>query len=123
MVSVGATLFLFKQLADINAVVYYSTSVFQSAGIASDVATSSLVSASNVIGTAVASSLMDKKGRKSLLITSFMGMAASMLLLSLFLSWKALAQYSGTFAVLSTVLYVVSFSLGAGPIPALLLPF
>jgi hypothetical protein len=41
---------------------------------------SALVSASNVIGTAVASSLMDKQGRKSLLITSFMGMAASMLL-------------------------------------------
>jgi MFS family permease len=84
---------------------------------------SALMSASNVIGTAVTSSLMDKKGRKSLLITSFMGMATSMLLLSLFLSWKALAQYSGTLAVLRTVLCVVSFSLGAGPVPALLLPF
>jgi MFS family permease len=123
VVSVGAALFLFQQLAGINAVVYYSTSVFRSAGIASDVAASALVSASNVIGTAVASSLMDKQGRKSLLITSFMGMVASMLLLSLFLSWKALAQYSGTLAVLRTVLYVVSFSLGAGPVPALLLPF
>jgi len=122
VVSVGAALFLFQQLAGINAVVYYSTSVFRSAGIASDVAASALVSASNVIGTAVASSLMDKQGRKSLLITSFMGMAVSMLLLSLSLSWKALAQYSGTLAVLGTVLYVVSFSLGAGPVPALLLP-
>lgn len=122
VVSVGAALFLFQQLAGINAVVYYSTSVFRSAGIASDVAASALVGASNVIGTAVASSLMDKQGRKSLLITSFTGMAASMLLLSLSLSWKALAQYSGTLAVLGTVLYVVSFSLGAGPVPALLLP-
>jgi hypothetical protein len=85
--------------------------------------TSALVSASNVIGTAVASSLMDKQGRNSFLITSFMGMDASMLLLSLFLSWKALAQYSDMLVVLRTVLYVVSFSLGAGPVPALLLPF
>ncbi|KAL2335258.1 hypothetical protein Fmac_016471 [Flemingia macrophylla] len=122
VVSVGAALFLFQQLAGINAVVYYSTSVFRSAGIASDVAASALVGASNVFGTAIASSLMDRQGRKSLLITSFSGMAASMLLLSLSFTWKVLTPYSGTLAVLGTVLYVLSFSLGAGPVPALLLP-
>ncbi|KAK6150992.1 hypothetical protein DH2020_015924 [Rehmannia glutinosa] len=122
VVSVGAALFLFQQLAGINAVVYYSTSVFRSAGITSDVACSALVGAANVFGTTVASSLMDKQGRKSLLVTSFAGMAASMLLLSLSFTWKVLAPYSGTLAVLGTVLYVLSFSLGAGPVPALLLP-
>ncbi|KAL2241399.1 plastidic glucose transporter 4 isoform X2 [Sesamum indicum] len=122
VVSVGAALFLFQQLAGINAVVYYSTAVFRSAGITSDVAASALVGAANVFGTTVASSLMDKQGRKSLLLTSFAGMAASMLLLSLGFTWKALAPYSGTLAVLGTVLYVLSFSLGAGPVPALLLP-
>ncbi|KAK1660734.1 hypothetical protein QYE76_048893 [Lolium multiflorum] len=122
VVSMGAALFLFQQLAGINAVVYYSTSVFRSAGITSDVAASALVSAANVFGTMIASSLMDKQGRKSLLITSFSGMAASMLLLSLSFTWKALAPYSGTLAVVGTVLYVLSFALGAGPVPALLLP-
>lgn len=122
VVSVGAALFLFQQLAGINAVVYYSTSVFRSAGITSDVAASALVGASNVFGTAIASSLMDRQGRKSLLLTSFGGMAASMLLLSVSFTWKALAPYSGSLAVIGTVLYVLSFSLGAGPVPALLLP-
>ncbi|KAM7520259.1 hypothetical protein LguiB_019221 [Lonicera macranthoides] len=121
VVNIGMALFLFQQLAGINAVVYYSTSVFRSAGIASDVAASALVGASNVFGTTVASSLMDKKGRKSLLLTSFGGMAASMLLLALSFSWNVLAPYSGPLAVLGTVLYVLSFSLGAGPVPALLL--
>ncbi|CAL9012691.1 unnamed protein product [Prunus brigantina] len=122
VVSVGAALFLLQQLAGINAVVYYSTSVFRSAGVTSDVAASALVGAANVFGTAVASSLMDRQGRKSLLLTSFGGMAASMLLLSLSFTWKALAPYSGPLAVAGTVLYVLSFSLGAGPVPALLLP-
>ncbi|GJN40639.1 hypothetical protein PR202_gb29886 [Eleusine coracana subsp. coracana] len=122
VVSVGAALFLFQQLAGINAVVYYSTSVFRSAGIASDVAASALVGAANVFGTMIASSLMDKQGRKSLLITSFSGMAVSMLLLALSFTWKVLAPYSGTLAVVGTVLYVLSFALGAGPVPALLLP-
>jgi MFS family permease len=110
------------KFAGINAVVYFSTNVFRSAGIASDVAASALVGAANVIGTAVASSLMDKQGRKKLLMTSFAGMAASMLLLSLALSWPSLEAYSGTLAVLGTVSYVLAFSLGAGPVPGLLLP-
>ncbi|XP_048230106.1 plastidic glucose transporter 4 [Ricinus communis] len=122
VVSVGVALFFFQQMAGINAVVYYSTAVFRSVGIASDVAASALVGASNVFGTTIASSLMDKQGRKSLLITSFCGMAVSMLLLSLSFTWKVLAPYSGTLAVLGTVCYVLSFSLGAGPVPALLLP-
>ncbi|MFQ6633953.1 hypothetical protein Gotur_011045 [Gossypium turneri] len=45
-----------------------------------------------------------------------------MLLLSLSFTWKVLAPYSGILAVVGTVLYVLSFSLGAGPVPALLLP-
>ncbi|XP_009610797.1 plastidic glucose transporter 4 [Nicotiana tabacum] len=122
VVSIGAALFLFQQFAGINAVVYYSTAVFRSAGISSDVAASALVGAANVFGTMVASSLMDKQGRKSLLLISFTGMAASMMLLSLSFTWKVLTPYSGTLAVLGTVLYVLSFSLGAGPVPALLLP-
>ncbi|KAK9115946.1 hypothetical protein Sjap_014893 [Stephania japonica] len=122
VVSVGAAIFLFQQFAGINAVVYYSTSVFRSAGIESDVAASALVGAANVFGTLVASTLMDKKGRKSLIMTSFSGMAVSMLLLSLSFTWKVLAPYAGALAVLGTVLYVLSFSLGAGPVPALLLP-
>jgi hypothetical protein len=51
VVGVGASLFLLQQFSGINAVVYYSTQVFQSAGISSGVAASALVAAANVIGT------------------------------------------------------------------------
>ncbi|KAG6558001.1 hypothetical protein Mapa_000180 [Marchantia paleacea] len=122
IVAVGAALFLFQQFAGINAVVYYSTAVFRSAGIKSDVAASALVGAANVLGTTVASSLMDKQGRKKLLSLSFLGMAASMIVLSLSLSWPALQAYAGTLAVAGTVSYVLAFSLGAGPVPGLVLP-
>ncbi|CAK9224175.1 unnamed protein product [Sphagnum troendelagicum] len=121
VVGVGASLFLLQQFSGINAVVYYSTQVFQSADISSGVAASALVAAANVIGAVVASYLMDKQGRKKLLMTSFSGMGASMLVLSLCLSWHALEAFSGILSVLGTITYVVAFSLGAGPVPALLL--
>lgn len=122
VVTVGAILFILQQFAGINAVVYYSTAVFRTAGIKSDVAASALVGAANVIGSLIASSLMDKKGRKNLLITSYFGMSASMFVLALALSWPALASYAGLLAVAGTVTYVFSFALGAGPVPGLLLP-
>lgn len=50
VVSIGAAMFFLQQLAGINAVVYYSTAVFRSAGITSDVAASALVGAANVFG-------------------------------------------------------------------------
>ncbi|KAL8137473.1 hypothetical protein V2J09_003474 [Rumex salicifolius] len=122
VVSIGGALFLFQQFAGINAVVCYSTAVFRSAGITSGIAASAFVGASNVLGTCVASFLMDRQGRKSLLMISFSGMAASMLLLSLSFTWNVLVPYSRALSVLGTVLYILSFSVGAGPVPHLLLP-
>ncbi|CAM6093944.1 unnamed protein product [Calypogeia fissa] len=122
VVAVGGILFFLQQFAGINAVVYYSTAVFRKAGIKSDVAASALVGAANVFGTLVASSLMDTQGRKTLLTTSYFGMAASMFVLAMALSWPALASYAGILAVVGTVSYVLAFSLGAGPVPGLILP-
>ncbi|KAG0565315.1 hypothetical protein M758_8G176000 [Ceratodon purpureus] len=121
VVSVGASLFLIQQFSGINAVVFFSTAVFRGAGIKSDVAASALVGLANVIGSIVASSQMDKQGRKYLLITSFTGMAISMLILALSLAWRALQNFSAVLAVLATVSYMLAFSYGAGPVPALLL--
>ncbi|GKA50694.1 plastidic glucose transporter 4, partial [Tanacetum coccineum] len=65
--------------------------------------------------------LLDSGGRKVTgLDTKYTD--TSMLLLSLSLTWKVLASFSRPLAVIRTVLYVLSFSLGAGPVLALLLP-
>lgn len=50
MVSVGGCLYLLQQFGGINAIFYYSTSVFRSAGVQSDVAASALVGSANVFG-------------------------------------------------------------------------
>ncbi|CAI5982087.1 unnamed protein product, partial [Closterium sp. NIES-65] len=122
VVLLGMALFAVQQFAGINAIIYYSSSVFRSAGVQSDVAASALVGLANVLGTAVSLNLVDRQGRKSLLMGSFTGMGCSMLLLALTLSFPPLQPVAAPLSVLGTVAYVLSFAMGAGPVPALLLP-
>ena len=75
-----------------------------------------------MLGTVVAAFLMDRAGRKQLLTLSFTGMGLSMLAMSAGLGLPQFASSSGAIALVGTLLYVVCFSLGAGPVPGLLVP-
>ncbi|KAJ0639429.1 putative major facilitator, sugar transporter, major facilitator superfamily [Helianthus annuus] len=80
VVFVGSALLALQQLSGINAVFYFSSTVFKSAGVPSDIANMS-VGVVNLSGSLVAMALMDKLGRKGLLLGSFLGMIGLMLLL------------------------------------------
>ncbi|XP_042477008.1 probable plastidic glucose transporter 3 [Macadamia integrifolia] len=73
VVFIGSTLFAFQQLSGINAVFYFSSTVFKRAGVPSDLA-NICVGVANLSGSIVAMILMDKMGRRGLLLGSFMGM-------------------------------------------------
>lgn len=64
LVAIAASLFFIQQFSGINAIVYFSSSVFRDAGIPSEALASASVGVINVLGTVVAASLMDKQGRK-----------------------------------------------------------
>jgi sugar porter (SP) family MFS transporter len=123
--AIGVLLFAFQQFAGINAVVFFSTKVFADAGVSSAVAASCLVMATNIAGTAVASSAVDKLGRKPLLIGSFSGMAAAMLFMAANMrratTAATAASSAGLVSLVGTVGYILAFALGVGPIPSLLL--
>ena len=55
-----------------------------------------------------------------MLVGSFLGMAATMLLMAAALALPALAPLAPVFSVVGTVLYISSFALGVGPIPAIM---
>lgn len=119
---IGVIMFLLQQFSGINAIVYFSSSVFAAAGIASGSLASAAVGLINVLGTIGAASLMEKAGRKQLLKLSFTGMGLSMLLMALGLAVPSLAGVSGPIALIGTLAYVLSFAVGAGPVPGLLVP-
>ncbi|EPS58156.1 hypothetical protein M569_16660, partial [Genlisea aurea] len=70
---IGSTLFALQQLSGINAVFYFSSTVFRRAGVSSSLANVS-VGIANLIGSIFAMGLIDILGRKSLLLWSFLGM-------------------------------------------------
>lgn len=77
------------------------------------------VVASTIIGSIVASLLMNKTERKNLLIASFSGMAASILLIYLSI-WNSLQSNWADIVAVGTILYVVAYSLGVGPFASVL---
>lgn len=119
---IGIILFAFQQFAGINALCYFSTDVFRQAGVQSAALASVAVGATNVIGTLIASALIEKQGRTTLLINSYLGQALAMLLMAAGLGIEAMKPYSGLIAVLGTLFYILSFALGAGPVTATIIP-
>ncbi|XP_017608571.1 probable plastidic glucose transporter 2 isoform X1 [Gossypium arboreum] len=121
VVYIGSTLFALQQLSGINAVFYFSSSVFESARVPSDVA-NALIGVANLTGSIVAMLLMDKLGRKLLLLWSFFGMTMSMVLQVAAANSYVSGSGSLYLSVGGMLMFVLTFALGAGPVPGLLLP-
>ncbi|XP_008242679.1 PREDICTED: probable plastidic glucose transporter 2 isoform X2 [Prunus mume] len=120
VVFIGSTLFALQQLSGINAVFYFSSTVFKSAGVPSGLA-NAFIGIANLSGSIVAMVLMDKVGRKLLLLWSFFGMAISMSL-QVVASFYSSGSGSLYLSVGGMLMFVLTFALGAGPVPGLLLP-
>ncbi|KAL0438535.1 UNVERIFIED_CONTAM: Sugar transporter ERD6-like 6 [Sesamum latifolium] len=125
---IGIGLLVLQQLAGTNGVIFYSTTIFESAGISSSNAATVGVGAIQVFATAVSTWLVDRTGRRILLIVSSSGMALSLLVVAIAFFLKGFvaedSSLYGIFGILSVVgvvCMIVSFSLGMGPIPWLIM--
>ncbi|GMP59819.1 hypothetical protein CsSME_00022945 [Camellia sinensis var. sinensis] len=120
VVFIGSALFALQQLSGINAVFYFSSTVFRSAGVSSNLA-NIFIGIANLSGSIIALILMDKLGRKVLLMWSFSGMVISMALQVTAAGLPVSASGALYLSVGGMLLFVFTFALGAGPVPGLLL--
>jgi sugar porter (SP) family MFS transporter len=74
----AVTIGMFNQLSGINAILYYSNFIFEAAGFSqlSGALQTVLIGAMNLVATLLGMSLIDKLGRKTLLLIGSLGMAA-----------------------------------------------
>jgi SP family galactose:H+ symporter-like MFS transporter len=119
MLIVGVGLAFFQQFTGINTVIYYAPTIFKLAGFHSD-STSILatigVGLVNAGMTVVAISLMDRVGRRPLLLTGLVGMALSLFALTLGFAGVFGRDELKWIGVLSLMAYVASFAISIGPI-------
>ena len=113
----------FQQASGIDAVVLYSPRIFEKAGIKSDtdrLLATVAVGFVKTIFILVATFMLDRVGRRPLLLSSVGGMVLSLLTLAVSLS---IIDHSHTklmwavgLAIATVLTYVATFSIGAGPI-------
>lgn len=106
--------FLSQAITGINSVVFYSTTIFGLAGFSQAIIGTSLVGAINVGATIVTSRLIDKTGRKILLLYGTYAMLVSLLVLSIVLICPIDETVQGVIAVLAVLAFVLGFAFGLG---------
>ena len=135
--------FFFQQIGGLNAQGAYATVIFKNAGVSNPALSSAMaMGISVVVGNVVASALVDKMGRKPLLVISGIGMGVGNTLLGIhfYLTRPSLCSDSdfsgdtgsdehtscntqyGPLAVVSIVVFNFLFSIGWAPVPWILLP-
>ncbi|MFT5164373.1 MAG: SP family sugar:H+ symporter-like MFS transporter [Alteromonadaceae bacterium] len=128
---VGVALSVFQQFVGINVVFYYGSELWQAAGFdeSQSLFINVLAGITNIVSTFIAIALIDKVGRKPLLLVGSVGMFISLSALTFIfgsggldeLGKLALTDGMGTLALIMANLFVVFFGLSWGPVVWVLL--
>lgn len=117
-------LMIFQQLSGINAVIFYSGDIFNAAGSTLDPKLATIiVGVVQVVVTYISSTVVDRVGRKVLLLLSASIMGLCLAILGLYFCLKKGDDVSGIgwLPLLCVTVYIVMFSLGFGPLPWLMM--
>ncbi|MGD0225539.1 MAG: sugar porter family MFS transporter [Terriglobia bacterium] len=119
-VLVGVGLAIFQQITGINTIIYYSPAILRMSGYSSAKAAilaAAIIGVANILITVVSIALVDRLGRRFLLLLSTAGMGASLALIG-----AAFYQKAGSMVVFSEVVaYIAFFGIGLGPVMWLLI--
>jgi sugar porter (SP) family MFS transporter len=121
-ISIGIALQVFQQCSGINAIMFYCTTIMRNARMENAGTISLTVMIEQVVVTALACYLMDKAGRRVLLLTGSSVMAVSCGLFGLFFALQARGTTGINWMVfVSVYVYMAAFSIGVGAIPWLIM--
>jgi sugar porter (SP) family MFS transporter len=114
---IGVTLAAVQQLSGVNVVVYYAPSIMQKTGLSASnsILYSVAIGVVNVVFTIVAIRLVDRLGRRRLLLMSLTGSLVSLVLLGLALE-VPLGSADSWLALLCLLGFIAAFAIGLGPV-------
>ncbi|KAK9281701.1 hypothetical protein L1049_004605 [Liquidambar formosana] len=118
-VTIGVGLMVFQQFGGINGICFYVSDIFEQAGFSSSVGTISYAIL-QVIVTALSATVVDKAGRKPLLLVAASGLVLGCVLTGISFYLKAYELWLTAVPILAVtgiLLYIASFSAGMGAVP------
>lgn len=116
---VGIGLAIFQQITGINTVIYYAPTIVLTAGVSSAagaILATAVIGLVNVIMTIVAMWLIDRVGRRPLLLVGIAGMAVCLGILGAAFRMQAETSTVAWVAVITLMAYVAFFAISLGPI-------
>lgn len=116
---VGLGLAVFQQITGINTVIYYAPKILQSAGFTSAsgaILATAGVGVVNFAMTIVAMFLVDRAGRRPLLLVGVAGMTVTLAALALSFRFSTESNSLAWLALICLMGYVASFAISLGPI-------
>jgi len=124
MIVVVVLLNFLGQASGINTVIYFAPTILESTGLgaAASILATVGVGVVNVVMTVVGMSLVDRAGRKTLLLAGLVGMIVSLGLLGLAFALPALSGAISLLAVACLLIYIASFAVSIGVIIFLIPP-
>ncbi|XP_068179713.1 solute carrier family 2, facilitated glucose transporter member 3 [Antennarius striatus] len=114
---IAIVLQLSQQLSGINAVFYYSTGIFDKAGVTQPIYATIGAGVVNTVFTVVSLFLVERAGRRTLHLIGLAGMAVCALIMTISLSLVTTNQSLSYLAIVAVFGFVASFEMGPGPIP------
>ncbi|XP_059543004.1 solute carrier family 2, facilitated glucose transporter member 2 isoform X1 [Myotis daubentonii] len=114
---VSLMLHMAQQFSGINGIFYYSTSIFQTAGLSQPVYATIGVGAINTVFTALSVFLVEKAGRRSLFLIGMSGMCVCAVFMSVGLVLLNKFAWMSYVSMVAIFLFVSFFEIGPGPIP------
>jgi MFS family permease len=122
-VIIGVGLAILQQVTGVNTVVYYAPAIFKAAGLGSStaaIAATTGLGVVNVVMTIVAIYLLDRAGRRPLLLWSAAGMSLALVLLGAGFALRgdeaSAGGALGRITAISLMIYIAFFAIGLGPV-------
>ncbi len=118
MVLIGVVMAIAQQLIGVNTVIYYAPTILKLTGLSTTSAITQALSVgiTNVIFTIVAILILDKVGRRPLLIVGTIGCVIALTALGVFFASSTLKHDAPGIALVCLIVYIGSFAVGLGPV-------
>jgi sugar porter (SP) family MFS transporter len=118
IVLIGVVLAVAQQFVGVNTVIYYAPTILADTGEKNSAALAGtlVVGVTNVVFTIIAVLLLDRVGRRPLLLTGTVGLFVALVVLGVYFSSGTLQDQAGWLALVGLVLFIAAFAIGLGPV-------